>query len=94
MPHPHRLEEAGLGRIKGGTLYPILSEYESSGLLTASWQEGEGGPGRKVFSIPRGDEKSCTTSRSDGLGFRLTQEQLSTHKEKNNDHGPHDRIPG
>ncbi|WP_120004248.1 PadR family transcriptional regulator [Nesterenkonia muleiensis] len=53
-----RLEEAGLGRIKGGTLYPILSRYESSGLLTASWREGEGGPGRKVFSItPKGREE-------------------------------------
>lgn len=46
-----RLEQGGLGQVKGGTLYPLLSRYESAGLLESSWQEGDGGPGRKYFKI-------------------------------------------
>ncbi len=46
-----RLEGAGLGQIKGGTLYPLLTRLETAGLLTSSWQAGTGGPGRKVFEI-------------------------------------------
>lgn len=46
-----RLERGGLGRIKGGTLYPLLARYEAAGLLESSWQEGAGGPGRKFFTI-------------------------------------------
>jgi PadR family transcriptional regulator PadR len=46
-----RLEAAGFGKIKGGTLYPILARLEADGLVTSSWGEGEGGPGRKFISI-------------------------------------------
>jgi PadR family transcriptional regulator PadR len=46
-----RLQSAGLGSIRGGTLYPVLNRLESSGLLTSSWREGLGGPGRKFFAI-------------------------------------------
>ncbi|MFC6357003.1 PadR family transcriptional regulator [Luethyella okanaganae] len=46
-----RLERSGLGTVKGGTLYPLLSRYESDGLLQAMWREGDGGPGRKFFSL-------------------------------------------
>lgn len=46
-----RLEQAGFGKVKGGTLYPILARLEADGLLTSSWGEGEGGPGRKFVSI-------------------------------------------
>ncbi len=45
------LQEAGLGQIKGGTLYPLLTRLETAGLLTSSWRAGTGGPGRKVFQI-------------------------------------------
>ncbi len=46
-----RLHEAGLGTIKGGTLYPVLTRLEQEGLLSSSWREGEGGPGRKYFAV-------------------------------------------
>ena len=46
-----RLEEAGLGVIKGGTLYPLLGRLEREGLVTAAWRAGEGGPGRKYFEL-------------------------------------------
>jgi PadR family transcriptional regulator, regulatory protein PadR len=46
-----RLEAAGFGKVKGGTLYPILARLEAEGLISSSWGEGDGGPGRKFVSI-------------------------------------------
>lgn len=46
-----RLQAAGLGDIKGGTLYPVLSRLEEQGLTRTWWVEGAGGPGRKLITI-------------------------------------------
>ena len=46
-----RLADAGLGVVKGGTLYPILTRLEAEGLLSSAWSAGEGGPGRKFFTL-------------------------------------------
>ncbi len=46
-----RLQQAGLGPVKGGTLYPLLARLEQDGLLHVMWLPGEGGPGRKVFAL-------------------------------------------
>ena len=45
------LELQGLGTIKGGTLYPLLTRYEAAGLVITDWRPGEAGPGRKYFSL-------------------------------------------
>lgn len=44
-----RLADAGLGSVKGGTLYPVLARLEQDGHVVSSWGTGEGGPGRKFF---------------------------------------------
>lgn len=44
-----RLAEAGLGTVKGGTLYPVLGRLEQDGLVASSWGAGDSGPGRKFF---------------------------------------------
>lgn len=46
-----RLEQAGLGTVKGGTLYPLLGRLEDGGLVEAEWRAGEGGPGRKHYML-------------------------------------------
>lgn len=46
-----RLQSAGLGSVKGGTLYPVLNRLESAALVTSSWREGVAGPGRKFFAV-------------------------------------------
>ncbi|WNB87426.1 PadR family transcriptional regulator [Cellulomonas sp. ATA003] len=46
-----RLQAAGIGPVKGGALYPVLNRLEQEGALTSTWQEGQGGPGRKVFTL-------------------------------------------
>jgi len=45
------LQEAGVGVIKGGTLYPLLSRLEAAGYVDVDWRAGEGGPGRKYYSL-------------------------------------------
>ena len=45
------LADAGLGQVKGGTLYPLLNRFEKAGLIATEWGPGDGGPGRKYFSL-------------------------------------------
>ena len=60
-----RLRAAGLGAIKGGTLYPVLNRLEQDGLVTSSWREGAGGPGRKFFAVtPRGADHLADRTRA------------------------------
>ncbi|WP_043503610.1 PadR family transcriptional regulator [Georgenia sp. SUBG003] len=46
-----QLERAGLGTIKGGTLYPLLTRFEKAGLVGTSWSTGESGPARKYYAL-------------------------------------------
>ena len=51
-----RLETAGLSRIKGGTLYPVLARLEQAGLVAAEWRLGAHGPGRKYYVLTEAGE--------------------------------------
>ena len=71
-----RLADAGLGSVKGGTLYPILTRLETDGLVSSSWEAGDGGPGRKFFTLTaagaealheRADQWRVFTERAAGL---------------------------
>jgi PadR family transcriptional regulator PadR len=77
------LQRAGLGRIKGGTLYPILLRLEEDELIGSAWREGDAGPGRKFFhATDRGrrelrhrvDRWSDFTSTTDTLLSRVLRE--------------------
>lgn len=46
-----RLEEAGLGVIKGGTLYPLLGRFERDALVSTDWMPGANGPAKKVYAL-------------------------------------------
>jgi PadR family transcriptional regulator PadR len=49
------LAAAGLGEVKGGTLYPLLGRLEAAGRVEVEWRPGDGGPGRKYYSLtPQG----------------------------------------
>ena len=60
-----RLSAAGLGEIKGGTLYPVLARLEEQGLISSRWVGGVGGPGRKLVEIT-GVGRSERTDRTRG----------------------------
>ncbi|GAB2472485.1 PadR family transcriptional regulator [Luteococcus sediminum] len=53
-----RLADAGMGRLKGGSLYPVLARLEEAALVEAVWQPGSSGPRRKAYAItPSGREE-------------------------------------
>ena len=58
-----RLAEHGLGKLKGGALYPVLGRLEAAGAVSADWQPGEGGPGRKVYSITSAGRERLAAER-------------------------------
>jgi PadR family transcriptional regulator, regulatory protein PadR len=45
------LETMGLGTVKGGTLYPLLTRCEQAGLVEVEWRPGDSGPGRKYYRL-------------------------------------------
>lgn len=46
-----QMDSAGLGQIKGGTLYPLLARLEKAGHVSTQWREGNQGPGRKYYQL-------------------------------------------
>ncbi|MFJ8669262.1 PadR family transcriptional regulator [Streptomyces sp. NPDC093600] len=57
------LAGAGLGEIKGGTLYPVLNRLEEAGLLEAEFRAAERGPGRRYYRLTeRGREHLAAES--------------------------------
>ena len=64
-----RLQGAGLGTVKGGTLYPVLTRLEQEGLLTSTWREGDGGPGRKFFAVTPAGLAALQERRAGWLTF-------------------------
>ena len=47
------LHESGLGKVKGGTLYPLLARLEKAGHVSTEWRQGNQGPGRKYYSLTK-----------------------------------------
>ncbi|MEU9098742.1 PadR family transcriptional regulator [Streptomyces sp. NPDC048361] len=45
------LTAAGLGEIKGGTLYPVLNRLEEAGLTVGEFRAAERGPGRRYYRL-------------------------------------------
>jgi PadR family transcriptional regulator PadR len=59
------LADAGLGEIKGGTLYPVLNRLEQAGLAVGEFRASERGPGRRYYRLtPEGSEHLRAESAS------------------------------
>ena len=63
-----RLEERGFTRVKGARLYPALNQLESDELCTAHWAEGDGGPGKKVYTITDAGSRYLAEATADWQG--------------------------
>lgn len=70
------LEGAGFGRVKGGTLYPILLRLEEDALVTSHWQDGQGGPGRKFYRVTDDGRVELERRRAHWRDFTVTAEKL------------------
>ncbi|WP_341481632.1 PadR family transcriptional regulator [Arthrobacter gengyunqii] len=82
-----RLEEQGFGAVKGGTLYPLLTRFESAGWVTVQWRAGDGGPGRKYFSLTTLGRRELADQHELWARFAGTVTSFLDHGE------PHDAKP-
>jgi PadR family transcriptional regulator PadR len=71
-----RLADCGLGPIRGGALYPVLGRLEAEGAVRSLWQPGEGGPGRKVYSMTEAGRTRLTTERARWREFAAALDRL------------------
>lgn len=64
-----RLDAAGLGPIRGGTLYPVLLRLQRTGLVAARWRSGDAGPARKYYRITAAGRQALSTAAHDWAAF-------------------------
>ena len=58
------LRASGFDGLSGGTLYPALNRLETDGLVQSEWRDGDGGPGKKFYSLtPEGRLRLQDSSR-------------------------------
>jgi PadR family transcriptional regulator, regulatory protein PadR len=81
-----RLHSAGLGTVKGGTLYPVLARLEQDGLVVSSWGAGESGPGRKFFSITSAGRAALAERSRDWVTFTERATGLLPSRTVTHDH--------
>ena len=63
------LTEAGIVDLKGGTIYPLLARLEQEGLVESDWRPGDGGPGRKFFTITSAGSASLADGSAGWIDF-------------------------
>jgi PadR family transcriptional regulator, regulatory protein PadR len=71
-----RLEDAGLGAIKGGTLYPLLARLEAQQLVVPVWRSGLGGPDRKYLRLTGAGHAELSDLRARWRRFGATVDKL------------------
>jgi len=65
------LARAGLGEIKGGTLYPVLNRLEAAGLVSAEFRVADRGPGRRYYHLT--DAGRATLAEQGGLWLEFDE---------------------
>ncbi|WZP16102.1 PadR family transcriptional regulator [Arthrobacter citreus] len=86
------LEEQGFGNIKGGTLYPLLTRFETAGWVTTAWRAGDGGPGRKYFSLTADGRRELEAQRELWVRFTGTVDHylfVQEHHDRTSERGTH-----
>ncbi|WFE27185.1 PadR family transcriptional regulator [Solwaraspora sp. WMMD791] len=63
------LQSAGIGPIKGGTLYPVLLRLQRTGLVSAQWREGTSGPARKYYRLTPAGAQTLRHAAADWRAF-------------------------
>lgn len=64
-----RLEEAGLGPMRGGTLYPLLRRLDVAGLVETTWRTSRQGPDRKYYRLTDGGVAAVEEATEAWLDF-------------------------
>ncbi|MCC5948272.1 MAG: helix-turn-helix transcriptional regulator [Nitriliruptoraceae bacterium] len=64
-----KLEAAGLGTVKGGSLYPVLARLEADGAVAIRWSEPTSGPARKYYRLTPAGHEQLQAGASRWLAF-------------------------
>ena len=72
------LAHSGIGGVKGGTLYPLLSRQEAAGFVSTEWKPGAGGPGRKYFALTLAGDDELDRLRNEWAAFVTATEKFLT----------------
>jgi len=60
-----KLQQRGLSLASEGSIYPLLSRLQRSGLVEGYLVESSGGPARKYYKIGRNGRRTLTEWRSE-----------------------------
>jgi len=74
------LDQAGLGKVKGGTLYPLLARLKAAGYVSVEWREGDKGPGRKYYFLTPEGRTFLTHQSAQWAAFSDLIDKLLTSK--------------
>jgi len=66
----------GLQGVKGGTLYPLLARLQAAGQVSARWEPGERGPGRKYYALTEDGRALLREQGAAWMTFTRTTEKL------------------
>lgn len=72
----HRLADAGLGTVQGGTLYPVLTRLRAAGYLRARWEPAEQGPGRRYYALTEAGRALLAEQGAAWVAFTRATEKL------------------
>lgn len=63
------LDAAGIGPIRGGTLYPVLMRLQKGGLVETRWHTGGSGPARKYYRLTTEGRDALATTCAEWRRF-------------------------
>lgn len=72
------LASAGLGEIKGGTLYPVLNRLEEAGLAVGEFRAAERGPGRRYYRLTDEGHRALAEQGASWLEFHTAVQTMLT----------------
>ncbi|MEU4348525.1 PadR family transcriptional regulator [Streptomyces sp. NPDC023838] len=72
------LAAAGLGEIKGGTLYPVLNRLEEAGLAVGEFRAAERGPGRRYYRLTEEGHRALAEQGASWLEFHTAVQTMLT----------------
>ncbi|WP_329565480.1 PadR family transcriptional regulator [Kitasatospora sp. NBC_01266] len=70
------LAGAGLGEIKGGTLYPVLNRLEEAGLVVGEFRAAERGPGRRYYQLTAVGRRELAEQNRSWLEFHTAVKSM------------------
>lgn len=73
-------ETTGKGLWKEGTIYPVLAQMESEGIVKSRWGQGTSGPRRKYYELTAAGRTVLRLARMQWMELRQTLDKILEEK--------------